>query len=68
MDYRSSTGAVTVCEIGSDAGFSEEKAKAVLSEKEIVIEVSLGEGECSAEAWGCDLTYDYVRINGDYRT
>ena len=68
VDFRSAAGAVTVCENGSDAGFSEEKAKAVLSEKEIVIEVSLGEGECSAEAWGCDLTYDYVRINGDYRT
>ena len=68
VDFRSAAGAVTVCENGSDAGFSEEKAKAVLSGKEIVIEVSLGEGECSAEAWGCDLTYDYVRINGDYRT
>ena len=45
-----------------------EKAKKVLSEKEIEIVVSLGDGDASSTAWGCDLTYDYVKINGDYRT
>ena len=46
----------------------EEEAKKVLSESEIDILVTLGDGEASATAWGCDLTYDYVKINGDYRT
>jgi glutamate N-acetyltransferase/amino-acid N-acetyltransferase len=48
--------------------FSEEIAKEILLEKEIEILISLGKGEGSATAWGCDLTYDYVKINGDYRT
>ena len=48
--------------------FSEEKAKEILLEKEIEILVTLDAGDCSATAWGCDLTYDYVKINGDYRT
>ena len=48
--------------------FSEEKAKEILLEKEIDIAVTLGDGEYSSDAWGCDLTYDYVKINGDYRT
>ena len=68
VTFRSAAGAVEVCRDGSGTDFSEELAKEVLSENEITIEVSLGGGSCSAEAWGCDLTYDYVRINGDYRT
>ena len=48
--------------------FSEKKAKAVLSEAEIVIAVELGSGNVSSTAWGCDLPYDYVKTNGDYRT
>lgn len=68
VTFRSAAGEVNVCKGGSGTGFSEELAKAVLSENEIVISVSLGDGDFSAEAWGCDLTYDYVRINGDYRT
>ena len=48
--------------------FSEEKAKEILLEKEIEIKLTLGDGPYSASAWGCDLTYDYVKINGDYRT
>ena len=48
--------------------FSEEKAKTILGEDEIEINVTLCDGDCSATAWGCDLTYDYVKINGDYRT
>ena len=66
--FRSAAGEVEVCRDGAGTDFSEELAKKVLSEKEIVIEVTLADGEASASAWGCDLSYDYVRINGDYRT
>ena len=66
--FRSQAGTVTVCENGAGVPFSEEEAKKVLLEKEIEILVSLGDGPYSATAWGCDLTYDYVKINGDYRT
>ena len=55
-----------VCQSG--VAFSEEKAKEILLEKEIEILVSLHSGDGEATAWGCDLTYDYVKINGDYRT
>ena len=48
--------------------FDEDAAKRILSEKEVVILVDLHEGDEAAECWGCDLTYDYVKINGDYRT
>ena len=66
--FRSAKGTVTVCKNGAGILFSEELAKEVLLEKEIEILVSLGDGPFSATAWGCDLTYDYVKINGDYRT
>lgn len=66
--FRSAKGAVTVCENGAGVPFSEEQAKEILLEKEIEILVSAGTGDGSATAWGCDLTYDYVKINGDYRT
>ena len=66
--FRSCKGTVSVCEKGSSVVFSEEKAKEILLEKEIEILISLGDGPYSATAWGCDLTYDYVKINGDYRT
>ena len=66
--FRSKKGTVTVCKNGSGILFSEELAKEVLLEKEIEVLVSLGDGPCTATAWGCDLTYDYVKINGDYRT
>ena len=59
---------LAVCRNGAGIDFSEEIAKKVLSEKEIAIVIGLNSGEGSATAWGCDLTYDYVRINGDYRT
>ena len=68
VSFRSSKGTVTVCENGAGIPFSEEIAKAILLQKEIEILVSLGDGAYSATAWGCDLTYDYVKINGDYRT
>ncbi len=66
--FRSAKGTVTVCKNGAGVDFSEEKAKEILLEKEIEILVTLGEGVYAAAAWGCDLTYDYVKINGDYRT
>ena len=66
--FKSGAGAVCVCENGQGIEFSEEKAKSVLSEDEIIIDIKLGDGKASAAAWGCDLTYDYVKINGDYRT
>ena len=57
-----------VCQNGAGVTFSEETAAQVLSAKEILISVTLGDGNAEATAWGCDLTYDYVKINGDYRT
>ena len=66
--FRSAAGMVRVCEHGAGIPFSEEEAKAVLLEKEIEILIQLQDGNADAVAWGCDLTYDYVRINGDYRT
>ena len=68
VSFASAAGEITVCENGSGVPFSEEVAKTVLLEKEIEIRVTLGMGDASATAWGCDLTYDYVKINGDYRT
>ena len=61
-------GTVKVCENGFGIEFSEEKAKEILLESEITLDVDMKQGEYSATAWGCDLTYDYVKINGDYRT
>ena len=66
--FKSAKGSISVCENGAGVDFSEEKAKEILLEKEIEIAVTLGDGEATATAWGCDLTYDYVKINGDYRT
>ena len=66
--FRSCAGIVEVCKNGAGIPFSEEIAKNVLVEKEIEILVELNSGEVSSTAWGCDLTYDYVKINGDYRS
>lgn len=66
--FTSNGGIVEVCKNGAGIDFSEETAKTVLSQKEITIMVQLNDGDQMAEAYGCDLTYDYVRINGDYRT
>ena len=68
VSFKSAKGEIAVCKNGSGVDFSEEKAKEILLEKEIDINVSVGDGEGKATAWGCDLTYDYVKINGDYRT
>ena len=66
--FKSVKGEILVCKNGSGVEFSEEKAKEILLEKEIEILVDLNSGEFDSCAWGCDLTYDYVKINGDYRT
>ena len=66
--FKSAQGEILVCRDGAGVPFSEEEAKAILLEPEIEILVGLGDGDGAATAWGCDLTYDYVKINGDYRT
>ncbi len=68
VSFRSPKGEILVCKDGAGVEFSEEIAKEILLEREIEILVSVGDGDVSATAWGCDLTYDYVKINGDYRT
>ena len=66
--FRSAKGEIAVCKNGSGIPFSEEKAKEILLESEIEVLIDLQDGSGDATAWGCDLTYDYVKINGDYRT
>ena len=68
VSFRSNKGEIVVCEKGAGVPFSEEKAKEILLENEIEVIITLGNGAGTATAWGCDLTYDYVKINGDYRT
>ena len=68
VSFESIKGRIDVCKNGAGIPFSEEKAKEILLESEIKIIIGVGEGNGKAIAWGCDLTYDYVKINGDYRT
>ena len=68
MKFRSVVGEVLVCRQGAGVDFDEEQATTILSQDEVVIDVDLHEGDQQATCWGCDLTYDYVKINGDYRT
>ena len=68
VSFISDKGEILVCKDGAGVDFSEEKAKEILLEKEITTKIELNSGEASATAWGCDLTYEYVKINGDYRT
>ena len=68
VSFKSPKGEIVVCINGAGVDFSEEIAKEILLESEIEIIVNLNDGEFSSTAWGCDLTYDYVKINGDYRT
>lgn len=68
VSFASAKGEIPVCKNGAGIDFSEEIAKEILLEKEIDILVSLNDGEFASTAWGCDLTYEYVKINGDYRT
>ncbi len=68
VEFESLAGRITVCENGAGIEVDEDKAKQILTEDEIAIIVTLGDGQAEATAWGCDLTYDYVKINGDYRS
>lgn len=68
VDFRSDVGVLPVCRNGAGVPFSEELAKELLLREDIFIDVNLNLGQASAKAWGCDLTYDYVKINGDYRS
>ena len=68
ISFKSAKGEIVVCESGAGVDFSEEIAKEILLEDEITIKVVCGDGNGHSTAWGCDLTYDYVKINGDYRT
>ena len=67
-DLASDAGVVPVCRDGFGVPFSEEEAAKVLKEDEIKVIITMNQGEYDAKAWGCDLTYDYVKINGDYRS
>lgn len=68
VGFKSEAGEIFVCKNGGGIDFSEEKAKEVLSCSDIIIDIELGDGDAQATAFGCDLTYDYVKINGDYRS
>ena len=68
VSFQSCAGEIMVCKQGEQLNFDEDAAKEILSQKEVIIAVNLNEGNAEAECWGCDLTYDYVKINGDYRT
>jgi len=68
VKFSSAVGEILVCHQGAGVDFDEDSAKSILSQDEVIIHVDLHEGEHEATCWGCDLTYDYVKINGDYRT
>ncbi len=68
VNFRSPAGLIAVCRGGAGVAFSEEAAKSILMEDEITVQVALNSGSARAKAWGCDLSYEYVKINGDYRT
>lgn len=68
IEFASAEGCISVCENGQGLDFDEALAKKILNQDEVEILVSLKEGCGTATCWGCDLTYDYVRINGDYRS
>ena len=68
VSISSKAGCVNVCKNGSGIEFSEDEAAKILHEDELYINIDLNQGDAQAKAWGCDLTYDYVKINGDYRS
>ena len=68
VDFVSKAGTIGVCRAGAGIPVDEDRAKTILTEPEILVDIRLGDGEGRAVAWGCDLTYDYVKINGDYRS
>jgi glutamate N-acetyltransferase/amino-acid N-acetyltransferase len=68
VEFASAAGAVTVCAMGRGVEFDEDLAKKILTEHDVEIRIAMGEGAASCTCWGCDITYDYIKINGDYRT
>jgi len=68
VSFVSAAGEVAVCKQGRGLDFDEDLAKKVLTEDEVVIAIAMGEGNGECTCWGCDITYDYIQINGDYRT
>ena len=68
IEFQSVAGTISLMKDGAPVPFSEEKALEILNEKEITVKITLGDGDAFATAWGCDLTYDYVKINGEYRS
>ena len=68
VSFKSGKGIIEVCKNGAGVDFSEEKAKEILLCTDVKVKIALGDGFASATAYGCDLTYEYVKINGDYRT
>ena len=68
VHFTSAAGDIAVCEKGRGLDFDEDLAKKILTEHDVEINISLGEGEAACTCWGCDITYDYIKINGDYRT
>lgn len=68
VDFASQAGTIAVCRDGRAVDFDEDRAKEILSQPEVTILIAMKDGDASVTAWGCDLTYEYVRINGDYRT
>ena len=68
VHFTSAAGDIEVCHQGRGLDFDEDLAKKILTEHDIEINIRLGEGEAACTCWGCDITYDYIKINGDYRT
>lgn len=68
VSFASAAGDIAVCEKGRGLPFDETKAKKILTEHDVEIHISMGAGAGTATCWGCDITYDYIKINGDYRT
>ena len=68
ISFESAAGTVPVCRQGDGRAFDEDLAKKILTEDEVVIAIAMGEGSGTCTCWGCDITYDYIKINGDYRT
>ena len=66
--FASAAGEIPVCIAGRGLAFDEDLAKKILTEHDVVIKVAMGEGEGACTCWGCDITYEYIKINGDYRT
>ena len=68
VHFTSAAGDIAVCEKGRGLNFDEDLAKKILTEHDVEINITMGEGDGRCTCWGCDITYDYIKINGDYRT